>query len=246
MNRKVLVCLMIGCVAVAGVQAAWVQGVTATTNSSLAPGNDASQMVNEGHLVGTQTWANNYATGIWLSGMFYENQLNPAKGAYLGAGAQPYVSFAFATPTVLDKMWIWNGAQILEPGRALKKVDITYSTNGGASYNTLVAGITLNQVPGLAGMASPTLFDQTDILDMSAIGTAVTNVRINTYRFISGTSATTQNANSGNWQTNAAYPDLWTTQIYYGLSQVQFTAVPEPASLVLLGIGSLSLLRRKR
>jgi hypothetical protein len=81
---------------------------------------------------------------------------------------------------------------------------------------TVVATPLLNQAPGVDGYATP---DTVDLLGMT--GSHVALHALSTY-------------NPG-WGTDAA-----------GLSEVQISAVPEPATLSLLALGVLGLVRRKR
>lgn len=229
MSKKlILAAVVVLCLGIVA-QAAWVTGVTATTNSTFdANGNGPQQLVDEGHMVGLETWATYYSTGMWLSEQCYEwNQV------YDPAYKQPYLDFAFGAAVELDEMYIWNGAQILAPGRALKYVDITYSTDNGATYSPLFTNIMLTEVPGLAGLADWTLVGPTDVLALN--GLVATNVRINTKPYADG----------GLYEVDPDPSNVWTPSLFYGLTQVHFTEVPEPASMLLLSLGSLAFLRKK-
>lgn len=224
MMKKVLLTAVLTGLLVVAAQAQWIQGVTATTNSAYGAGNGADQLVIEEQLVGTQTWAQYYATGQWLSGGIYEAQQ--------GVDWVPfYVDFDFGQSTVLNEMWIWNNGQILAPGRAIKNMTLTYSTDGGANYSVL-GDYTLTEVPGLAGLADWTLFDATDVIDLG--GLEATNVRIVTKSYVDG----------GVYEPDPDVANPWAPIVLYSLTQVAFT--PEPATVGLLGAGLLGLLRRKR
>lgn len=117
----------------------------------------------------------------------------------------------------LENIYIWQANQIDFKGRGVNQFDLYYSTNNGGSYTAWALNLNLAISPN-TGSA--------DLISAQSFAfgvSGVTNVRIDI-----------DSAHSG------------AANEYVGLSEVKFTAVPEPAAALLGSLGLLGLLRRRR
>jgi hypothetical protein len=137
---------------------------------------------------------------------------------------EKWVLFTFANATSLQEMVIWNYNQNSDANgypllwqRGLKDVTITYSTGADASGlgGTLFAG-QLNHASGADAHAYTDDLTFAPVADVKAVRIAYTsNWDDSTYAYNAGV---------------------------YGLSEVRFSAVPEPSSLLLITLGAIGLM----
>ncbi|OHB58344.1 MAG: hypothetical protein A2Y07_08595 [Planctomycetes bacterium GWF2_50_10] len=136
-----------------------------------------------------------------------------------GINGDGWIQFTFSTPQDISKMWIWNYNNPGYLSRGLKTVAVDYSTNG-TTWNRLGGGDAyqiLAQAPGTDGYVC------NNKLDLSAI-TGIKSIIL------------TVKWNFGTFESVS----------HEGLSEVRFETVPEPVTMILLGLGGLSMIRRKR
>ena len=117
----------------------------------------------------------------------------------------------------LENIYIWQANQTGLKNRGVNQFDLFYSTDGGTNYTAWTQNLNLAISPNTA--AADLISAQSFAFGVSG----VTNVRI---------------------EIDSAHSGL--ANDYVGLSEVKFTAVPEPAAALLGGLGLLGLLRRRR
>ena len=152
--------------------------------------------------------------GQWLWDVPNAPQPNYSPSGLIGWA---WVAFTFNTPQVVDNMWVWNYNRAANPGRDWKTVAIDYTTDGTTWTRLGGSGnwFTFSQSPGTDGYVC------NNIINFDGIS-------------IKGVCLTL----AANYATSA-------TQDYYsGLSEVRFETVPEPVTMLLLGLGGLVLRRR--
>lgn len=129
-----------------------------------------------------------------------------------------WIEYTFSTPQAIDNMWVWNYNDVTYAGRGFKNVAVDYSVDG-TTWSRLGGGDTYLQfaiAPGTDG------YECNNIISFN--GLVVKKVLL-TARFADGLYGDPSNG---------------------GLSEVQFQVVPEPVTMVLLGLGSLGMMVRKR
>ncbi len=159
----------------------------------------------------------------WLSNIAYGRWLwdvpNAPQRNYSPSGIQGegWIQFEFSTPQQVNTMWVWN-YNGPNISRGWESVAVDYSVDG-TTWTRLGGGntyLTFAQAPGANGYVCNNLID---------LGGASIKKIVLTCQF-----------NGGNYGDPS-----WT-----GLSEVRFDVVPEPATMLLLGLGGLSMIIRKR
>lgn len=140
----------------------------------------------------------------------------------VSASGPAWAAFEFDQAYYIDSMKIWNYNSAGEPEGGIKNCTIEYSTDG-SNWTTLTS-TTLAMAPGTADYAAGNTIDFGDVMAKYVVLTAATGA-------------------DGHY---GLFYDEGTSPIY-GLSEVQFEeGIPEPATIVLLGLGGLTLIRRRK
>jgi hypothetical protein len=152
----------------------------------------------------------------WIANGSHGNP--PVQYSPTGLVDAAWVAFTFNTPQAISNMWVWNNNSSANPYRDWKTVAIDYTTDGTTWARLGGAGywFTFAQSPGADGYVCNNIINFGGI----SVKEVVLNLAIN-----------------GNYSENYDFN---------GLSEVRFETVPEPATMILLGLGGLSLIRRKR
>ncbi len=219
----VIVVMCLSCVALASFVDSSLITVTPSGNW---PGAEATNLINgsgfmpdltvQADPTDTKNWLCNINDGRWLPEW--------RQGTYLrnyspsGVSGDGWVQFEFATAQEISKMWVWNYNNPNYLGRGWESVAIDYSTDG-TTWTRMGGGdtyLTFAQAPGTDG------YECNNIIDFGGITVKKVVLTLG-------------------WATgNYGDPS------YAGLSEVRFEEVPEPATMLLLGLGGLGMLRRKR
>ena len=150
------------------------------------------------------------------------HSVNTNADLFLGSGASGH-EFVFdlgGTYTV-DSVHLWNISYISGAvNRGLKTVDLTFSTDGGFNYNTLVAASEYDDFGNFA-MSSTTGPGVAETKTFTAVA-GVTHIKF------------TDSTNHG--------------PAYTGIGEIRFGGdpIPEPSTTALLGLGGLALILRRR
>jgi hypothetical protein len=168
---------------------------------------------------GTHGLAGNATDSGWLGSLANNggNGGNPA-----GQTGDAWISYEFDDVYALGDLVVWNWNSQANPGGGqfaggIKDVIIDYSPDGGANWSSL-GSLTFAQAPSTAAYAG--------VVEANFGGASANKVVITV-------------VNSHNHWTGPA-------STLHGLGEVAFDVVPEPATLTILGLGTLGLIRRKR
>ena len=200
----------------ASASSAWWQGPTSA--AALVNGAATGAKVGDQH-VGIDYGAGGYAE-MWLVGG------NPRADATLGindGGGQlmGWAIMSFDQSYPLETINVWNiggGSHALGSKHVRFEVSDAESPSSASDWTTVFDG---DLAKGPEGETSTALHDITDSIDAGGASARHVAIGIQTGYYATG-------------------------MVYGGLSEVEFVVVPEPASLALLGLGGLALLRRRR
>jgi len=130
-----------------------------------------------------------------------------------------YITFDLEANYDLDSVTVWNYNEYQRTGRGAKAVEISIAASEGGAF-TSIGTFEFDRAPGTESNFAQVI----DLTSYAAAGDA----RLVRFDI------------SSNWGPEGGPAD------YTGLSEVRFTEVPEPATMALLGLGSLVLIRRKK
>ena len=230
MKSRVLTALLSVGLFAAGTSAAIVDPTNITSSASSAwwqgPTSVAALTngVEQGARVGDQHIGIDYGAGgykqMWLVGgnPRAENVQGINDG---GAELMGWAIFSFDQSYPLDTINVWNiggASHTMSAKNTIFQVSDAASPASASDWTTVFDG---DLVQGPAGETTTALHDITDSIDAGGANARHVAIGIR----------------------NSSYA---TGMVYAGISEVEFVVVPEPASLALMGLGSLALLRRKR
>ena len=204
--------LLTGCVGTSA-SAGIIQPVAATTTAGNLSGRPIENTIDGSGLTDPGTPGNilddthsvNTNSDLWLS----QN----------GNGSGITFVFDLGGTYTVDGVHLWNISYTSGAvNRGLKTVDVTFSTDGGLNYNTLVAASEYDDFGNFA-MSSTTGPGVAETKTFTPVA-GVTHIKF------------TDSTNHG--------------ASYTGFGEIRFNAVPEPGSLALMGLGGLCLLKRRR
>ena len=210
--KTILPLAVLAGLAVAANAALVITPVGATTTGGNLSGRPIENTIDGSGLSGvgdilTQTHSVGVNSDLWLS----------ADGN--GSGVE-FVFNLGGTYTV-DSVHLWNISYTSGAvNRGLKTVDVTFSTDGGLNYNTLIEGSEYDDFGNYA---------------MSATGGAPGVAETKTFTAVAGVTHIkfTDSTNHG--------------ATYTGIGEIRFGGVvPEPSTTALLGLGGLALILRRR
>ena len=164
-------------------------------------------------------------SNMWLSGAIATSLGNPNPGTVAGSH---WIKFDLgAARNDLTAMGIWNGNEQNYPFFGMKDITVEYSTDN-VNYSSLFVGV-LPMASG--GGVNPSPVDLT--LDVTGLSMQ--------YVVITAALGSDQPGGTGdrNWSYNR--PTIYGE---VALSEVRFF-VPEPVSMLLLGLGGLAMIRRR-
>jgi hypothetical protein len=172
---------------------------------------------------GEDSWQYYIDDARWATTNPYTYAVSPS-----GLHTDGWIQLDFSTPQTISKMWVWNYSGYGRQERGWKNVAIDYSTDG-TTWNRLGGAdfwYQFGMADGGGDFTGPSSF--TDVIDFGGIS-GIKKVCL-TARFADGTWVGAQ----GNDYSHG------------GLSEIRFEAVPEPATMFLLGLGGLGMIARKR
>lgn len=139
-----------------------------------------------------------------------------------------WIAWEFDKAYNITTVNVWNYNQPGYQGRGMRHIKIETSLNG-STWTTLSADTELKSARGDNNMVAGNSLSFGDV--------SAKYVRFTAHTLVGSISGGDYSSLSGNWGQDIAR---------VGLSEVQFIATPEPATLALLGFGALSLIRRKK
>lgn len=222
-NRKVTVGTIAVISLLAGpASAAIILGVTASAPNQLSAARAAANMVNSSEFNDMTLTAGILAdNGVWTSA-FLNSPLNDASTGNV-AGSSPIaaytLTFDLATNYDLTKVRVWNWNNTVNQSAGVRTMEILVASSVGGATTSL-------------GVFNPVIGTGLTTFAGSAFDVNASNVR--EVKFV---------ITEGYGFSGAG------TQTLVSLAEVRFegvTAIPEPSSLALLGLGGLMLVRRKR
>lgn len=198
-------------------------------------GREIINIINGGGMTSLTTHGNGDGTGspAGSMGLFrnqYPSGLPGSGGTTAPAGTTPgshFAQFGFDQAYTLENLWIWNWNETTDPSYnrfGWKHLGVDYSTDG-ATWTNFTTDTIIPIADGSPNMAASL------ILPLGGISAKYV-VLTNTGAFASA---------EENWSNGAFLADA-------GLSEVRFeiAPIPEPASLGLLAMGGVALLRRRK
>lgn len=227
LSKKYLVVVLILCFSCASWAAFVDQSLISVTPSDVRlPGAWATNLIDGSGLqpdltlntdvTDGQNWLSNIDFGRWLWDVPNAPQHNTSPSGVVYTDG--WIQFEFSAAQAIDQMWIWNYNNPNYLGRGLKTVAVDYSTDG-TTWTRLGGGdtyLTFAQAPGTNGYVCNNLIDFG--------GVSVKKVVLN----------------------SAWNPGNYGDPSWSGLSEVRFEVVPEPATMMLLGLGVLGMITKKR
>jgi len=169
-----------------------------------------------------------------IDGNISTQWLNAGNSEYEPGGDDtPWISFAFDKVYTLDYLVIWNLATHNENGQGMRFVDIQVSLTGDADSFTSIG---VKEFP----IAGPGLYsidpDDPHQIDLGGVDAKAIKLVVLQNWF-----------GRVFWQGTSFGANEYPYQTCVGLNEIQFhQSVPEPATMSLLALGGLALLRRKR
>jgi hypothetical protein len=185
--------------------------------------------------VGNHMWHPNYApantvngAGLDSTGLLHNNVASQVTYmAYeignphpaMPTGTKAWLEYNFGAEYSINSIWVWNYS-LLDSG----------TSYGGRGFKDVVIKTSLT------GASNPA--------DWTTVWTGPFNMETGADNYPHGTEIVF------NIPVNATYVLVsalsnWNSGDYYGLGELRFNVVPEPASLILLGFGGVAVLRRK-
>jgi len=154
----------------------------------------------------------------WLSNYDHEPFSVTYPSPASGNDVFHWVRYDFSAPATLDRMMLWNGAYPGYPNRCINQAEVYYTADSGATWSLLTPGV-FTAADGTAPRSA------SDIVPFGGLTVDAVVIDIISCYY------------SANDPFN-----------YCSIQQVLFDGevIPEPTTMVLLGLGSLAMLRRKR